>query len=87
MRKLTVTLPDDLVQAIEVRVAAGDYASESDLVRDGLEGFLADDPAVDDWLRTEVAARYRKRAVDPVRLTPAEKVVEGVRNRFAAKQR
>ena len=87
MRSLTVTLPDDLVAAIEARVAAGDYASESDVVQNGLEGLLADDPAVEDWLRDEVVARCLMRAAGPSASIPAEEVLARVQARYTAKHR
>lgn len=87
MRSLTVTLPDDIVQAIEARVAAGEYASESDLVRDGLEGFLGDDAAVESWLRDEIVARCRRRASDPSPSIPVEDVMDRIGRRSAAGHR
>ena len=35
-RQLTVTLPEEVVRAVEARVAAGEYASASEVVLDGL---------------------------------------------------
>jgi hypothetical protein len=35
-RQLTVTLPEDVVRAVEDKVASGDYASASEVVLDGL---------------------------------------------------
>ncbi len=87
MRSLTVTLPDDIVQAIEAKVAAGEYASESDVVQDGLEDLLADDPALENWLRDEVVARCRKAATDPSSVIPAEDILDRIQRRFAAGRR
>ena len=87
MRSLTVTLPDDFVEEIEARVANGDYASESDLVRDGVESILADDPSLDGWLRDVVVPRCRERATDPGVLIPAEEIVDRIQRRFAARER
>lgn len=87
MRSITVTLPDDIVLAIEARVDAGEYASESDLVREGLEGFLNDDAAVESWLRDEIVARCRRRASDPSPLIPVEDVMDRMGHRSAAGHR
>ena len=65
MRSLTVTLPDDLVQAIEAKVAAGEYASESEVVQDGLASLLEFDQELEAWLRDEVVPRCRNR--QPIR--------------------
>jgi len=63
-RRLDIELPEDLADAVEARVSAGEYASVSDVVADGLRALAErdDDPAwdaeVERWLRTEVAATY-----------------------------
>ncbi len=87
MRSLTITLPDDLVAEIEARIAAGDYSSESDVVRNGVEGLLADDPAVEGWLRYEVVARCLMRVSGPPASVPAEEVLARVQSRYSAKHR
>ena len=85
MRSLTVTLRDDLVQAIEAKVAAGEYASESEIIQDGLASLLEVDQDLDAWLRDEVVPGCRNRAADPSTLVPAEEVLDRVQRRFAAK--
>lgn len=87
MRSLTVTLPDDMVEAIEARVAAGEYASASELVREELGGPIAGDVELDDWLRDVVVPRHLARAADPSPLIPVEDVLGRVQGRFAAKYR
>ena len=86
MRTLTVTLPDDIVQAIEARVAAGDYASESEVVRDGLESFLADDPDLEHWLRDIVVPRCEDSASRLSTAAPIEGVMERIQRRYADKK-
>ena len=83
MRSLTVTLPDDIVENIEARVAAGEYASESDLVREGLDSFLADDPELEDWLRNVVVPSCEQMRADPSIAKPIEGVLERIQHRFA----
>lgn len=77
--QMNITLPNDLVETIRNKVKAGEYASESDVVREGLRTLLARDHATDLWLRNEVAP-----ACDALRADPARAVsVEHVRGRLA----
>jgi len=40
---------------VKAKVSAGEYATESEVIRDGLRLVLARDRAVADWLRNAVA--------------------------------
>jgi antitoxin ParD1/3/4 len=66
-RDLTVTVSAELVRRVRERVAADEYASESDVIREGLKLLLGDDPAFEAWLRTEAAAAYDALVADPSR--------------------
>jgi antitoxin ParD1/3/4 len=61
MRKtqsLSITLPRPMAQAIKQKVKSGAYATESEVIREGLRALDAQEAAVEDWLRTEGVARY-----------------------------
>jgi putative addiction module CopG family antidote len=47
-----------MAEAVRAKVASGEYATESEVIRDGLRTLLARDQAVEAWLRGEVAAAY-----------------------------
>ena len=47
------------------RVSVGDYASEREVIREGLRALFARDRAVEAWLQTEVAAAYDAAVADP----------------------
>jgi putative addiction module CopG family antidote len=47
-----------MARAVKERVASGDYASESEVLREGLRALEAQEDAVERWLRTEGVARY-----------------------------
>ncbi len=69
-KQLSITLPTDMAAAIKERVASGAYASESEVIRDGLRALFARDEAMETWLRTEVVAAIDN---DPSRgVTPDE---------------
>lgn len=66
-KQLSITLPMNMAEALKERVVSGAYASESEVVRDGLRALFARDEAVEEWLRTEVAASYDELRADPSR--------------------
>lgn len=66
-KQLSITLPTDMAEALKERVASGAYASESEVVRDGLRALFAREEAVETWLRTEVVASYEELRADPSR--------------------
>ena len=47
------------------KVAAGEYASESDVIGEGLLALRARENETDDWLRGRIAARYDRMESDP----------------------
>ena len=81
-RQLSITLPNDMADALRNRVSVGDYASESEVIREGLRALFARDRAVEAWLQTEVAAAYDAAVADPTRTVSAQ----AVRDRLVAEQ-
>jgi putative addiction module CopG family antidote len=76
---ISVTLPHDMVKMIKTKVASGEYATESEVVRDGLRTLQARDAAVESWLRGEVAKSYDEYKADPAIAIPAEKIMQRLR--------
>ena len=56
--KRTVSLPAEQAAYIDAKVAGGDYASASEVVRAGLRALRERDEAVERWLVEEVAPTY-----------------------------
>ncbi|NMW59610.1 type II toxin-antitoxin system ParD family antitoxin [Mobiluncus mulieris] len=80
--QLSVTLPNEMAEAVKSRVASGEYASESEVIRDGLRTLLARDAAMEHWLRTEVVAAYDELEANPTwAITSAQ-----LRQRLARRQ-
>lgn len=75
-RQLSITLPNEMADALRERVQAGEYASESEVVRDGLRILFARDAAVEEWLRGEVASAYDTLTADPSRAVTARQLRE-----------
>jgi antitoxin ParD1/3/4 len=71
-QQLSITLPNEMAELVRAKVAAGEYATESEVIRDGLRTLIARDRAVDGWLRETVAAAYDALKADPSRaVSPA----------------
>lgn len=73
-QQFSITLPNDMARMVKSKVASGDYASESEVIRDGLRTLQARDRALEKWLRNDVAVAYDEAKADPSRLLGAAKV-------------
>jgi len=79
-QQFSITLPNEMAEAVRAKVASGEYATESEVIRDGLRTLLARDRAVEDWLRKDVATAYDALKADPSRAVG----VDAVKARLAA---
>jgi putative addiction module CopG family antidote len=84
-RQLSITLPLEMAEMVKQRVASGDYASESEVIRDGLRALQDRDDAVERWLREEVVPTLVKHEADPSRAIPIDQVFDRVIGRVRAK--
>ncbi len=64
-QQFSVTLPNEMAALVKAKVASGEYASESEVIRDGLRALNARDRAVDDWLRRQALPSYDAYLADP----------------------
>lgn len=71
-KQLSITLPNNMAEALKERVASGAYASESEVIRDGLRALFAREDAIEKWLRTEVVASVEELSADPSRAVSSE---------------
>lgn len=82
-QQFSITLPLEMAEAVKTKVATGEYASESEVIRDGLRVLLARDRIVETWLRDQVAPAF-----DAIKADPSRGVsVEDIRVRMAAEPR
>jgi len=79
-QQLSITLPNEMAELVRAKVARGEYATESEVIRDGLRTLLARDRAVEDWLRETVAPAYDALQADPSRAVPASQVRSALSN-------
>ena len=73
-QQFSITLPNDMADAVRSKVAAGEYATESEVFRDGLRALLARDRAVENWLRDQVGPAYDALKADPSRAVSIDQV-------------
>jgi putative addiction module CopG family antidote len=64
-KQLSITLPIEMADLVTLKVQQGQYASESEVLRDGVRALFARDEAIEQWLQTEVAAAYDALKADP----------------------
>ena len=67
-RQFSVTLPDAMADMVKAKVSSGEYASESEVFRDGLRALAARDKAFETWLQDEVVPAYDEAMAHPERL-------------------
>lgn len=46
-QQLSIKLPNDMAEVVKAKVRAGEYVSESEVIRDGLRTLMARDRAVE----------------------------------------
>jgi len=59
-QQFSITLPNAMADAVKSKVAGGEYATESEVIRDGLRALLARDRAIDSWLHTRIGPVYEE---------------------------
>ena len=73
-RQMSVTLPHEMADMVRAKVASGEYASESEVIREGLRALGARDRAVEAWLRNQVAPSYDRLLANPASALSADQV-------------
>ncbi len=46
-QQFSITLPNEMADSVRAKVASGEYATEGEVIRDGLRALLARDQAVE----------------------------------------
>lgn len=81
-QQMSITLPNEMADIVKAKVRTGEYASEIEVIRDGLRALMAHDRAVESWLHNEVGPAYDALKADPSRAVTADHV----RARLAAER-
>lgn len=88
-QQMSITLPLEMAALVKAKVTCGEYASESEVIRDGLRALMARDRAMEDWLRDQVIPAAAALDADPGRALSTEQVREHMaakRQRTGAKK-
>jgi putative addiction module CopG family antidote len=80
-QKLDITLPNEMAQMVKAKVSSGEYATENEVILEGLRALQVQERALEHWLRTEVVAAYDELKANPASAIPTEEV----RRRLAAR--
>jgi len=75
-QSLRITLPHEMAHMVKDKVASGGYASNSEVIRDGLRTLSARDAVVEKGLRDEVVPTLHANRAEPSRLLSADEVRE-----------
>jgi antitoxin ParD1/3/4 len=70
---LSITLPHDMAQMVKSKVQSGEYATESEVIQDGLQALAARDAALEVWLADEVLPTLEAIKAHPEQLLDADK--------------
>lgn len=73
-QRLSITVPNEMAELIKSKVKTGEYATESEVIRDGMRALLARDKAIDTWLNDQVAPAYDALKADPTRAIPIDTI-------------
>jgi antitoxin ParD1/3/4 len=63
-RRLDITLPDEMIAAIEGRIEAGEFSSADELMRTAIDALLREDLDVDAQL-SDIRQRIKQSVEDP----------------------
>lgn len=81
---LNITLPQDVADIVETKVASGQYPDASAVIDDSLRYLAERDAAVERWLIEDVAPTYDKMKSNPERGLTADEVRRRLDARVAA---
>jgi antitoxin ParD1/3/4 len=85
-QELTITLPTELAQTVQSKVASGEFASESDLLRESLSKFFAPDPDLENWLKTVGVARYDAYDANPNDVFTGDQILQAVAEQLSLRK-
>lgn len=82
-QQFIIALPNEMADIVKTKVESGEYATESEVIQDGLCVLMAHDRAVENWLQNQVGPAHDALKSDPTRAV----TVDQVRARLAAEHK
>ncbi|HMQ57398.1 MAG TPA: type II toxin-antitoxin system ParD family antitoxin [Rhizobiaceae bacterium] len=83
-RRITLELTQDVADAIDRKLASGEYASASEIVGEGIGALMDRDEAVERWLREEVVAGHAEYLADQANTIDIDDILPRLMARRAA---
>jgi antitoxin ParD1/3/4 len=81
-----ISVPEEIAERIRAKVASGAYASEGEVIREGLSA-LEEKDALETWLVNEVGPTYDRIQRGEEELIPIEDVFAGLEERHKARKK
>jgi len=82
--QLSITLPNEMAEMVKSKVESGEYASESEVIRDGLRAMEMQNRALEAWLRSEVVPALDAMKADPSSARTGQQVRESLAAAYRA---
>ena len=73
-KEVVYTLPEEMVSFVKEQVMSGAYATESDVICEGLRNLFVKDESFEKWLHEEVVPAYHDLRSGKDKGTPIEEV-------------
>jgi len=81
-----ITVPEDIAERIRAKVASEAYASEREVIGEGLLALEAQEADIEHWLRETVAPTYDRIKAGQEALIPIDEVFDGLLKRSEARK-
>lgn len=85
--QLNITLPDHMVELVKRKVSSGEFASESDVICEGLDLLEDRDEGVERWLREDVVPACLEFQADPSTAPSSSEVLAELEQARRARQK
>jgi len=80
-QQFSVTLSHELAEMVRGKVQSGEYASESEVIREGLRALRRHEQALESWLREDVVASHKEIEADSSKALSVDQVRERLNSR------
>jgi putative addiction module CopG family antidote len=85
-KQLSVTLPLEMAELVRRKVKSGEYASESEVIRDGLRALEMQNKALEAWLRDEAIPALKAMKAEPEKGRTGKQVRESLAAAYKSAQ-
>lgn len=74
IQQFSITLSSEMANIVKKKVATGEYATESEVIKDSLNALIGRDKSINRWLQKEVAPAYDALRADSKRALSIDQV-------------